>query len=292
MRTQGAAKPWIDDQHGVISHEQLVAAGWDRDAIKRALRAGWLRPLFRGVYAAGHTALRREGWWMAALLVCGEDAALSHRSAAAKWRLRRGDVAPIHLTSPGARGRKHDAIVLHQIPLGERDVITFDGLRITAPARTIVDATTGLPPRARRELIERAQDVGHFDSERIRAAAHNRRGVRNLVDLLDLLEPDADNARSHLERLFLPLTRALARPLVNHEIAGRKRDFVFPDQRLVVEVDGYAYHSSRTAMRRDRARDRELTALGWRPARFTYEEVAFEPDEVRQDLRLLITSAN
>ena len=55
----------------------------------------------------------------------------------------------------------------------------------------------------------------------------------------------------------------------------------------MIEVDGYAYHSSRAAMRRDKARDRELTAALWRPARFTYEEVAFEPDATAAELKRL-----
>jgi very-short-patch-repair endonuclease len=105
-----------------------------------------------------------------------------------------------------------------------------------------------------------------------------------------LLEPDRDNARSHLERLFVALVRRerLPRPSVNRAIAGRLRDFVWTHQRLVVEVDGHRYHSSRRAQRRDRGRDRELTALGWRPARFTYEEVAFEPERVAGEVRMLL----
>ena len=103
---------------------------------------------------------------------------------------------------------------------------------------------------------------------------------------MSLVAPDKDNARSHLERLFLTLTRkaGLPKPLPNHEIAGRSRDFAWPDQRLVVETDGYRYHSSREAKRRDNRRDRQLTALGWRPVRFTYEEIAFEPADVANEL--------
>jgi very-short-patch-repair endonuclease len=81
------------------------------------------------------------------------------------------------------------------------------------------------------------------------------------------MEPDKDHARSHLERLVVPLVRKarLPKPDLNHPIAARARDFVWHDQRLVVEADGYRYHASRRAKRRDNRRDRELTALGWRP---------------------------
>jgi very-short-patch-repair endonuclease len=71
-------------------------------------------------------------------------------------------------------------------------------------------------------------------------------------------------------------------------IAGRRRDFVWREQRLVVETDGYRWHSTKEAQLRDRRRDRELTALGWRPVRFTYEEVAFEPARVGSELSALL----
>jgi very-short-patch-repair endonuclease len=111
-----------------------------------------------------------------------------------------------------------------------------------------------------------------------------------LRDLVHLHAKDAAGARTHLERLFARLVRAAAlpRPEVNLLVAGAERDFVWPARRLVVEVDGYAYHSSRGAKQRDHRRDRALTALGWRPVRFTYEDVAFEPAGVVQDLKRLL----
>ena len=71
-------------------------------------------------------------------------------------------------------------------------------------------------------------------------------------------------------------------------IEDARRDFVWRDRRLVVEVDGYAYHSSRRAMRRDHLRDRRLVTAGWRPARFTYEDVAFEAEATTEELRSLL----
>jgi very-short-patch-repair endonuclease len=82
----------------------------------------------------------------------------------------------------------------------------------------------------------------------------------------------------------------LPRPIANHEVAGRARDFVWLDNHLVVETDGYRYHSSRQARRRDSRRHRELTARGWRPVRFTYEEIAFEPNGVARELARLLAA--
>lgn len=229
---------------------------------------------------------------MAALLACGDQAALSHSTAGALWRLRPTEVLPVEVIVPGERGRKQRNITVHRACLGDGEAMRVDGLRVTTPARTIVDLAARLKGRAMRETVERAQDLNRFHPDEIRAIAPGRRGTKALRDLVDLLDPDADNARSHLERLFLEVIRRarLPRPEVNHPINGKKRDFVWAAHRLVVEVDGYRYHSTREAMRRDRRRDRELTALGYRPVRFTFEEVAFEPETVAADLTTLLRS--
>jgi very-short-patch-repair endonuclease len=174
--------------------------------------------------------------------------------------------------------------------------VTFDGLRVTTPARTIADMAGRLEPRQLRKLVERAQDLGRFDSTAIRAhlSRHPRRpGCASLRDLIALIEPDADGARSHLERLFLRLVRLarLPEPEVNLRIGRATRDFAWPAYRLAVEVDGHSYHSSPSDKRRDHRRDRALTALGWRPLRFTYEEVALQPEAVAKEIGELLWEA-
>jgi very-short-patch-repair endonuclease len=231
---------------------------------------------------------------MAALLACGDRAALSHFTAGTLWRLLNRPIHPIHVIAPACRGRKQRHIQPHRLHLQRTEVVRSDGLWTTTPARTIVDLSAALPPRPLRELVEVAQDVHRFNAREIAASlarVPTRPGARELASLLELLQPDADNARSYLERLFLKGIRSARLPLpqINHVIAGKRPDFVWPVQRLVVETDGYRWHSSKQAQQRDRKRDRELTALGWRPVRFTYEEVAFEPHRVADELRSLLS---
>jgi very-short-patch-repair endonuclease len=282
-----------DRQHGVVARVQLLAAGLSAAAIGRAIEAGRLRAVFRGVYAVGHIALRREGWWMATLLVCGEGAALSHRTAASLWGMLTGPLLPIDVSTSTDRGRRHFGITNHRTHVHRIDSLVIDDLRVTTPSRTIVDLAAILEGRALRAAVERAQDLRRFDPEDIRATlerAPRRPGTRRLTNLIVLMQPDKDNAHSHLERQFMALVRKarLPRPQPNREIAGRSRDFAWPQQRLVVETDGYRHHASRAAKRRDNRRDRELTALGWRAVRFTYEEIAFEPAEVAAEVTALL----
>ncbi len=180
--------------------------------------------------------------------------------------------------------------------LDRGDWVLFDGLRVTTPARTIVDVAGELQGKEMRRLVERAQDLKRFDPTQIEQVLGRnppRRGSRQVLTLIALLRPAPDGAKSFLERLFLKLVRKdrLPVPEVNAMIEDRERDFVWRDCRVVIEVDGYAHHSSRAAMRRDKARDRELTAALWRPVRFTYEEVAFEPDATAAELRRLRSGA-
>lgn len=80
-----------NSQWGVVSRRQLLTAGLTRGMIAHAIASGRLRPVLPGVYAVGHIRLRREGWWCAALLACGEGAVLSHRTAAVAWGMLPGN---------------------------------------------------------------------------------------------------------------------------------------------------------------------------------------------------------
>jgi very-short-patch-repair endonuclease len=241
------------------------------------------------VYAVGHVALSRQGWWTAALLACGPGAVLGYGSAATAWGFNTRPTRPVEVIITGDRGRQQRNLVVHRTALHPTDSLLLEGLRVTVPARTIVDMTATSTSRELRRIVERAQDLHRFQPDAIRPILDRvpgRRGCRQLRDLITLMEPDEDKARSHLERLFLKVIRKARLPLpeVNHPIADRRRDFVWPEQRLVVEVDGYQWHSTKEAKRRDHQRDRELTALAWRPVRFTYEDVVFEPEDVVTEL--------
>jgi hypothetical protein len=261
-------------QHGVVGREQLLALGFDRNAIRRRLQSGRLHRLYRGVYAVGHMVLSRNGAYLAAVLACGPQAVLSHRSAAALWGLRLSDAPRIDVTVPRTSGvRTTHAMVVHR-PLLTPDPMTHDGIPVTTPGRTLADLALALPRRQLEKAVEAAERLRlHVDVD------DDHPGARRLRDVLG---SDIAFTRSELEDAFLELCdrHGIPRPLVNSIQEGIEVDFCWPEARLIVETDGHAHHGTRAAFERDRARDALLTALGWRVMRFTARQVRRGPSRV------------
>ncbi len=241
-------------QHGVVSIWQLREAGLSDDAVSERVRAGRLHRVHRGVCAVGHPGLTFHGRAMAAVLAL-EEACLSHRSAAALWRVLPPQPGPIDVSLPTRNGRRRRrGIRLHRplsLPPGE--VTRRDGIPVTAPARTLADLRATLEPSTWRRALRQAEVLG--------------------LELGPVAE--SDRTRSELERRFLGLCRrgGLPTPEVNVPVGRRVADFLWREQRLVVETDGYRFHRGREAFEDDRARDLELRALGFEVIRLSHRQV-------------------
>jgi predicted transcriptional regulator of viral defense system len=140
-------------QHGVVSHAQLVELGFGAGAIKYRRGVGRLHLLHRGVYAVGHRPPSPLATAMAAVLACGPDAALSHGSAAALWRIVPRWPTPTHVTAPSERDRPG----IHVHRSRHADTTTHYGIRVTTPARTLVDLADVLTPRQLTRAVNEAR---------------------------------------------------------------------------------------------------------------------------------------
>ncbi|HEU4974659.1 MAG TPA: type IV toxin-antitoxin system AbiEi family antitoxin domain-containing protein [Baekduia sp.] len=280
-------------QHGVVTRQQLLALDLSPSMVVDRMRAGRLHPVHRGVYAVGHDALGREGRLLAAVLACGPRAALSHRSAAAVWGFGTSGGRRIDVTvrSTGGRQGPRDVRLRRSGTLRDEDVTTEGALPITTPARTLLDLAGVLVPQRLESAVRRADELELFDLPAVTAAidrAPRHRGAAKLRHVLAAAaEAGLTLTLSDLEDRFRALcaAHALPAPAVNGRIAGRRRDFTWHAERLVVETDGWAYHRGRRAFERDRARDQELVAAGYRVLRFTHRQVAREPGAVAATIR-------
>ncbi|MCW2985854.1 MAG: hypothetical protein JWR63_3424 [Conexibacter sp.] len=286
-----------DRHHGVVTRAELLAAGLSSKQIASRVRARRLLPLFPGVYAVGHRQLRREGSWLAAVLASGEGAVLSHFDAAALWDLLPLRGRRIHVTRPSTSGRAPDPkrIHLHRVgTLRAWERTLTDGIPTTTPARTLLDLAPRLRPRAIEDVIGRMDRLGLFDLVGVRRCLreHPRQpGAPALRRLLDTMRgTGAADLRSTLEVALLQLCddHHLPAPHANARVAGLLVDFLWPAARIIVETDGYAYHSTPSAFERDRRRDQQLTLAGYTVVRFTYKQVTRTPEAVAQRIRHLL----
>jgi Protein of unknown function (DUF559)/Transcriptional regulator, AbiEi antitoxin len=256
-------------QYGLITIWQLTAIGLTSGAVTHRVRTGRLHRIHRGVYAVGHARLSQEARWMAAVLWAGEGTGLSHLTAAVHLGAWRRRLEGIDVISPRRR-RPTPGIRAHWARnLDPRDLTIHRGIPVTTMARTLVDLTDVLTEHQLANVIHEAAFRNRF-SERATRAAMARAPGRNLGVLEHALAAHANGSagtKSDLEDEFLAqLPTGLPAPLVNAGVQTPQKlievDFVWPTERLCVEVDGPGHQRPRT-QRQDAERDRLLNQAGF-----------------------------
>ena len=238
------------------------------------------------MYSVGYRQIDRRGLWRAALLAEGPEAALSHHDAGADWRICKPVRGPVSVTVPGESGRcKRHGIHLHRAALPATEVIVRQGLRVTSPARTLLDLAALLTPRE----LERALDEAHFLgrvspatlTETLRAN-RQRPGTAALRRALATHDLGSTRTETALEERFLAIVRDAGLPAPRCQVwVGHYRvDFLWAAERLVAEADGDAAHSGQRRQARDADRDAELDARGYRTLRLGEEEIYDRPQAV------------
>jgi very-short-patch-repair endonuclease len=268
-------------QRGRVCRPQLLAAGLSVGQIKQMVHAHRMFRLHAGVYAVGHPGPVPLGRETAALLAVRGDAMLSHMSAAALWGLLdAAEEDAVEVVVDASRTARRIGIRCHRSRLlGPADRRMRHGLPVCSPARTLLDvADTLAEPRLIR-AYDRGQIAGVVrprDLEELltRVGDHPHRRC-----FAALLAERPGVTRSEAEQLLLALIRDadLPLPLVNQRLHGFEVDFHWPQAALVVEVDGFAFHSSRAAFERDRARDARLQAAQIEVMRVTWRQLEHEP---------------
>jgi very-short-patch-repair endonuclease len=269
-------------QRGRVARRQLLAAGIRGDTVTRLAARGQLHREHLGVYAVGHPAegpLTRE---TSALLACRPGTVLSHLSAASLWNLTPERDGPIEVTIAGRGTANPRGVKVHRTRrLHRTEVRIRKGLPVTSPARTLLDIAEGLPERA----TERALDEG-LTSNTVRltqirdviARNPGRRGAAILKRLLDQ-RTGSTVSRSEAEEQMWKLLKAarLPQPEMNAPLLGYTADFLWREYKLVLEVDGYQFHSTKSAFERDRRKDATFKAAGWDVIRVSRNQVFHEP---------------
>jgi hypothetical protein len=277
----------------VVSTRQLLALGYSRSRLKRAVAQGRLHRLHYTVYAVGHCDLDWNSRCLAAVLACAPGAAASHASAGWLWGLLRYEPGTIDVTA-STRRRKKPTIRVHYAPLAELDRGEREGIPVTSLARTLLDLAAELPSDRLDRVLERAEELRIFDLgavEELMARVTHHPGAGRLRRAIAAYRPSPDFTRSSLERRFLALVKAagLPPPSMGFNYAGFELDAYWPDERFAVELDAYETHGTRVAFERDHARDEELKLAGIEVHRITGPRLEQEPKRTIERVRTLLT---
>ena len=283
MDPEGTLLRLATKQYLVFTHEQAVTLRVPSRTIRRRVETKRWQVLHRGVYA---TAVL-PGWQqpaIAACFACGTEAIASHASAEAIWEFV--DLVDVpHVTLPARSYRERRGIEVHRSR--RLDAVWRRGFRVTHPMRTLLD----LAPFRPELTIERYLDSAHrrglvairrFQTYLDEPTIRRRPRAGFLRELLSVRDPDRP-IESDLETvLFAPL-RVCGLPLpvpqywVETRHGPKRIDFAYPDHKLALEADGWDIHGTPVAFEADRARQRDLEALGWHVFPFTWKQLRADP---------------
>jgi hypothetical protein len=276
-------------QHGVVSLAEIEAMGLSARVAQNWAASGRLHRIHQGVYSiTPRELLSRRGHYMAAVLACGGDAVLSHRSAAELHGLRATARSRIEVTVPGRVRRNRAGLQVHRsTTLTAADVTTVDGIPVTTVARTLADLADVLRERGVERALEQAASLGVLDGRALHDQI-DRHPRGPCLSRLTNRGPIAAPTESDLEELFLSECRRAGVPeperqrYIDPGDGGPmiRADFVWSDQRLIVETDGARNHGTRRSFESDRRRDQRLIAAGWRVIRVTWRQLIERPWEV------------
>ncbi|UWX96006.1 hypothetical protein N2K95_09910 [Arthrobacter zhaoxinii] len=248
-------------RYGVASYGTLTANGFPRSTIDQALRTGIVRRVARGTFALPQADARLvDAARSQASLTC-----ISAAEVLGWWLL--APPGSVHVRCDAAR--TIPGTVVHR---GQRSAH-----RLIAPPRQILrDAFRCLPRLHALVMAESAV-------------------VTNAVGLQALQKEFSGQQDWHVRALLGTIRRTTASPLevcarfhllnaglrVETEVAlpGIGRVDLLVDGWLIIEIDGFAFHSSRAHYRVDRRRWNASAAAGWITLRITAELVLHRPEE-------------
>ncbi len=271
------------DQHGVVTRRQLIEMGLGQRAISRRAESKQLDRLFRGTYVVGPIAPPRARE-MAAVLACGREAVISHRSATGLWSVFPAPPVsdPVDVTVVGRRSQVSGICARGTTALADDERTRVDGIPVTSIGRTLVDFAAV----ASMDEIERAVARAERESlvtppalDVLLTRYHRRPGISALRAVLKrsggpaLLESEA-------ERIFLQdVVRDgdLPAPRTNARVGRDRLDFFWDEYGIAVEIDGFRWHGNRPRFNSDRRRITRLAAAGIQVIPITWSQIVDEP---------------
>jgi hypothetical protein len=273
-----------DRQLGHVTRQQLLDLGVAPRAITRWVQAARLIRVHAGVYAVGHRQHTPVAAAAAAVLACGERAVLSHDSAAALWGVRNWPRRP-EVTAP--HDRRRAGIHTHRTQtLTRRDVRRRHGVRVTSPSRTVLDIQDRLTDLQLARAVNQLRFNDHLKATELQRLLAASPRVSQLIN------PAQNPTRSGPEDRFIAFctTYGLPEPQTNTTPFGRESDMLFPDEKVIVEIDHWGTHNSHHSFESDRDRDTTAAEHGYLTIRITTTRLDHHPDHEAARLHRILQS--
>lgn len=272
-------------QRTLVTTEQLTECGLQKDAVAHRVKGGWLHLVFHGVYTVGCGELPPLAREQAALLACGKDTFLSHRSAAFVWGLRKAAPTDVEVSVVGRGCRSRKGLRVHRIhSIHPGELQREKGLWLSSAARVVLEIAAIGSRDELADVVDNGLALRRFTPRDLGVVLARSRPCRGAGRLAELLGDQSAVAitRSRAEKALLRLIRkgGLPQPETNVRFGRFEADFVWQRERLVVELDGYTYHRGPGVFERDHEKDLVYRAAGFDVLRFTRVQVITDPARV------------
>ena len=257
------------------------------------MKIGRLYRVFRGVYSVGHPPTTPHQRAAAAVLACGPGAALSHSSAMNLWGYWRQWDKPFEVTVVG--DRRASGIRVHRsTTLRRQDVTVQLGIRVTTPARTLLDMSLRLKDKALKRAVSDALHSPWMTKDQLAETLARHPTAPGSKRIAALIGVSGTPTRSGWEDEFPKFCadHGLPAPIMGEPLHGYILDALFPVEKVIVELDGWEFHKSKIAFEDDRERDAEMLAHGYVTVRMTWERIHGRPRREARRLQNILDRAH
>jgi hypothetical protein len=283
---------------GIFTARQAALNGVDRPELQaKVARGEWVRRA-TGVYTPADRAPQDLDAERFAVAIYGPRVAVSHLAADGLYGLPVPDPKGVHVTVPRNVSRPpHEGITVHRRQLVVEKCPLVQGIPTTPLPRTLLDSSLLLPLEDGVALADTALRLRKIEMTELlgeaRRLRHHPESPR-ISEFLSYLDPRSGSVPE--SRVRVALRRAgLPVPITQYEVFDGRRlvarvDFAWPYAKLILEVDGWRYHSDDPAFLHDRVKQNGLIHLGWRVLRVTArtsdQYLYYAVDQVRRGLGL------
>ena len=272
-----------------MTREQLLAIGLRPKAIDYRVKIGRLFRVHRAVYAVGRPPITPQERAMAAVLAGGPGAVLSHGSALALWGIWKRWDLPFDVTVKADRRPK--GIKVHRNKLHRQEVTRQHGIPVTTLARTLLDQAPVVTIKSLNRMINNGRQAGLLHlSQLVDVVERNPRhpGKRAIAHCVGIAAERPSRSQFEDEFPAFCARYGLPQPETNGTVCGYEVDALFVEEKVIVELDGWGFHSSRHSFEDDRERDATTTAGGFVTVRITKERLERAPQREADRLHQIL----